>query len=385
MQKAKLFLLLLLSVVLFSQCDEALTGPFDIKTNAPVFNLDTFEDNLVAAVGAQPVGWAYTIGQQGQLARSGADGWARGPVDGSLPMTIDKKINVASVSKFLTAVAVLQLLDRRKLDLDDKIAPWLPMTWPKGPGVNNLTFRDLLTHTSGLNSQNSNFSQTLCYGCLRQVIQTGVVKPKTREYLNANFALFRILIPSLWKGLDDAPAILFLDDQTTAERYIQYMQKNIFTPIGIQRALCSPESQSVATLYYNVNDLPANQSGVFYGDWQSISGGGGYFLTARELGTVLAYFQHTEVLLSKEWKHQMKDNRIGFELEDQSREEHGSYYGKNGSISNGAAQGVLTQIVLFPNNIEVVVVMNSQGQSFPGNANIRQMIYNAYNDAWEQN
>ena len=383
MQKVRFFFLLSLVSLLSSQCSEPITGPLDIKNNLPVFSLDTFEDNLIDAIGSQPVGWAYTIGQNGQMARSGADGWARTPTDGSLALTIDKKINVASVSKFLTGIAVMQLLERRNLTLDSKVAPWLPAVWIKGPGIGNLTFRELLTHTSGLDSQNSDFSNTLCYSCLRQVVATGVIKPKTRNYLNANFGLFRILIPSLWKGLNDAPNFVMLTDQTTANVYLNYMQEHIFTPIGINRALCSPESKNISTLYYNANGQINNQNGAFYGDWKSISGGGGYFLTARELGTVLAYYQHTEVLLSEEWKQQMKDNRIGFEREDQSREKHGAYYGKNGSISNGAGQGVLLEIVLFPNNIEVALVMNSQGQSFPGNANIRQMIYNAYNSAWE--
>lgn len=384
MQKIKLFFFIALITLLFSQCTEPLTGAFDLNSNTPVFNLDKFEGNLLEAVGNQPVGWGYTIGQNGQLARSGASGFARAEADGALAFSIDKKINMASISKFLTAIAALQLLEKRNLSLDAKIAPWLPLNWQKDDGVSELTFRDLLTHTSGLQSQNSNFSQTLCYNCLRQTIATGVVNPKTRQYLNANFALFRILIPSLWKGLNDAPSILFLNDVTTQKVYLQYMQKHVFSPIGIQRALCSPENKSISTLYYNVNDPDANQSGVFYGDWRAISGGGGYFLTTRELGQVLAYYQHTEVLLSKQQKQEMKEARIGFEREDESREKHGKYYGKNGSISNGANQGVLTQLVLFPNNIEIAVTMNSQGQSFPGGANIRQMIYKAYNDAWEK-
>jgi len=109
-------------------------------------------------------------------------------------------------------------------------------------------------------------------------------------------------------------------------------------------------------------------------------------MTLIEMAKTQAFFEHTEVLLSDEQKDIMKTHRIGMDLAFSSSEEHGKYYGKGGSISNGspANQGVLTQIEMFPQNgVDVVVVMNTQGCTFQGNVSLKQMIYDAYNNAWE--
>ena len=76
--------------------------------------------------------------------------WSRTPVDGGVPWTADAQMHVASVSKLVTAMAMTKLLYNRNLSADARISPWLPKYWQQGPGVDRLTFRHLLTHTSGL-------------------------------------------------------------------------------------------------------------------------------------------------------------------------------------------------------------------------------------------
>jgi len=65
-------------------------------------------------------------------------------LDVGLPM------HVASVSKLVTAMAMTKLLYRHNISPDAHILPWLPKYWNKGPGVEKITFRQLLTHTSRL-------------------------------------------------------------------------------------------------------------------------------------------------------------------------------------------------------------------------------------------
>ena len=91
-------------------------------------------------------GYAYAITQNGNLVASEGIGWARKPSDGDVKMTSETRINVMSVSKPITAVAVLQLLEKLNLSIHDPIGPWLPADWVRGPGFENtegLTFRDL--------------------------------------------------------------------------------------------------------------------------------------------------------------------------------------------------------------------------------------------------
>lgn len=382
MKTIKISSILFATLILFwtSSCKKEIG---DKQYAGPNFDLDAFDANLKASL--QPaggIGWGYVISQNGLFMRGGAFGKARNTADGDVPFTINKKINMASVSKWFTAIAVMQLLEAKGLSKESPIAPFLPPLWNRGPGVVSLKFGDLLGHTSGLSSYNTNFSQTLSWSGLRRMIDTGVVRPQNYQYLNTNFALFRVIIPAMWKGMPGAPNIGMLDSASSQQLYIQYMQEKIFEPIGIVGVDCEDEARSVATMYYATSDLQAI-GGTYYGNWTPWCGGGGFFMSTMQLAKTLAYYRHTELLLSKNSRQIMEDNRYGYERKDNGREIHGNYLPKNGSISNGNGQGVLTQLVCFPNGIEVAVTFNTQGMTFAGGVtNLRIAIYDAYNKSW---
>lgn len=380
----------------FSGCDS--NEPKGFSSVAPEFDIEVFE-NLVATRinglgnGNIPIGWAYVINKDGQYYSSDAFGKARTAADpAAIDFSENKPLNVASVSKFFTAIAVMQLLDERNLSLDAFVSPWLPPSFVQGAGAGivngvnpGLTFRDLLTHKSGLQSVNTNFPGTLCYTCMDNVMATGVTGDKTqRNYLNVNYSLFRVIIPALWRGLPGGPpANEEMTDANTQARYLEYMQKKVFTPAGVSGADCIGESASLATMYYNRADN--NATGMPYGDWTSMSGGGGYYLSAIEIAKVLAHFENTETLLSSEMRTLMREDRIGFDQPNAERERHGKYYGKNGSIVNNG-KGVLLQTLAYPiNHVELVVVMNTQGINFPNGNSLSDLMHRAYNDAWKTN
>ncbi len=383
-------LLPIFSIFLLVSC-ETEDDIANLQTNVPIFNLDLFEQNIINytnAGGNTPVGWSYTISANGNLARSNAYGQARTMVDGSLEFSLNKEINVASISKFYTAIAVMQLLEANSLTIDDKITEWLPASWAQGSGVSDLSFKDLLTHRSGLESTNNNFNTTLGYQGLAVCIRTGAINSKNYRYRNVNFALFRVLIPSLWSTLENSPVIDIENDANTQFMYLLYMQQNIFDRLSLPLVGCVPEDSSIATLYYNVNAPSNNSTGRFYDSWNHIAGGGGYFMTPIEMAKVIAFFEHSEILVTQDQRDVMKLHRIGMDRANPTNEIHGNYYGKNGSIGTSddpsVSKGVLTQMVMFPiNGIDCVVVMNCQGVTLNNGVNLRQMIYDAYNNAWE--
>ena len=67
-----------------------------------------------------------------------------------LAMGPDVTVNVASVGKMFTTIAVLQSLTRHHLSIDSRISRFLPPDWVKGPGVGTITFGELLTHRADL-------------------------------------------------------------------------------------------------------------------------------------------------------------------------------------------------------------------------------------------
>src|SRR3989344_6265657 len=71
---------------------------------------------------------------------------------------LKKKMNenscyrIASISKLFTSVAILQLVEKGKIRLDDKVTSYLPWFKFKNKNINsnNITIRQLLSHTAGV-------------------------------------------------------------------------------------------------------------------------------------------------------------------------------------------------------------------------------------------
>lgn len=84
-------------------------------------------------------------------------------IEGGQPMTRDTLFRIASMTKPVTSIAVMMLIEEGKLKLDDPVSRWLPelanmqvLKDPTGPvdatvpAVRDITVEDLLTHRSGL-------------------------------------------------------------------------------------------------------------------------------------------------------------------------------------------------------------------------------------------
>ncbi len=134
-----------------------------LQGNGPSFSAERFASEMRNRLAGNAKGWAFAIDTNGTRAAEDAGGDARPPTESHLAMTETRRLNIASVSKTITAVAVLRLLEAAGLTIDDKIWPFLPDSWMLGPGITGLRFRDLLRHESGLTSVNSNFANTLSY------------------------------------------------------------------------------------------------------------------------------------------------------------------------------------------------------------------------------
>lgn len=98
------------------------------------------------ARGAFP-GAVLHVRQAGQVVHHRAYGWAQ-VVPHRRPVTTGTLFDLASLTKPVTATAVLQLWERGALDIDRPVAAWLPAF--AGAGKAAVTVRHLLTHTAGL-------------------------------------------------------------------------------------------------------------------------------------------------------------------------------------------------------------------------------------------
>lgn len=90
-------------------------------------------------------GMSEAVSQDGRLLVSQGRGFA--DLENLVPATGTTVFDIGSVSKVLTAVAVMQLVEQGKVRLEDPIRTYVPSFPDKGAPV---TIRHLLTHTSGI-------------------------------------------------------------------------------------------------------------------------------------------------------------------------------------------------------------------------------------------
>ncbi len=118
----------------------------------------TLDELLVSAIesGAAPGVAAIAVNRDG-IVYEGAAGQAR--VAENVPLGLDAVFRIASMTKIITSVAALQLVDRGLLALDAPASNVLPalakldLLLPSGevrPAERPVTLRHLLTHTAGL-------------------------------------------------------------------------------------------------------------------------------------------------------------------------------------------------------------------------------------------
>jgi D-alanyl-D-alanine carboxypeptidase len=352
------------------------------NSDEPVFSVDKFEQNIRQSLRGQTVGYVYAINQNKQLKKSGDSGDARISIDGQMDQSPSKRMNIASITKTITAVAVLKLLEKKNLTIDSLIKPWLPADWQLGPGVDSLTFKHLMTHRSGFNSVNANFNSTLSFNALRDSVATGVVNSQSYSYLNMNYALFRVIIPALWKGLPGSPSIGEINPTSASFFYRLYVQQEIMDKIGVLNADCINPSSTQPTLFYTAG---ATGPGVDFGDWYNICGGGGYYLSAIDLAAFMAYIRYDNNILSAANRSIMEQNFIGWSEGNRMTGIKGEYYNHGGSITQtngatGSTGNMLGLIVKYPNDVEAVLMINS---NIANNVSTRNIMTSAYDNAWE--
>lgn len=79
-----------------------------------------------------------------------SDAFGYQDADRKTPAATDTVYRVGSVSKLFTDIAVMQLVEQSKLDLDAPVQQYLPDFQPRNPHDKPITLRQLMTHRSGL-------------------------------------------------------------------------------------------------------------------------------------------------------------------------------------------------------------------------------------------
>ena len=141
-----------------------------------------------------------------------------------IPMTLQTRLNIASIGKILTGVAIAQLVDEGRLSYDDLVGELLT-DYPDQDIRQRVTVRQLLSHTSGLGPVDyyerplwvtrSRLRSVADY--MKLVIGTPLGgEPGQYHYSNSGYVILGAIIERL-----------------TGETYYEYVRKHIFETAGM--------------------------------------------------------------------------------------------------------------------------------------------------------
>ena len=292
------------------------------------------------------VGYVALVGQSKVV----ASGLARTAADPpKLAMGPDVMVNVLSVGKMFTTIAVLQSLARHHRSIDSRIWPFLPPDWVKGPGIDTITFRELLTHRAGFRLDSDLVFKTS--DAAREQIRQGIqqIDKQVADYNNINFTIFRDMLPFMEGVRDPGPAAR----AAAADRFfLTYMQRQVFDPVGVTDATCAPVRHAV--LIYpppGAGTAPGKQAPVP----PSACSGGGSFMTPASMLRVLQGLIRGS-LLSTSQRQQMDRNCLGWDCSVTSQT---GYRGKTGGPFCYGSACLQIFIGILAGTIPVVIATNS--------------------------
>jgi hypothetical protein len=322
-----------------------------------VFDVEGFGKSLHAALKDAVAGYVMQLRHHGYTIYTLEWNYAKTPVDGSEGWTPAVRMHVASCSKLVTAIAMTKLLNDKQISYDTPIISFLPAYWSKGPDVEKITFRHLMTHTSGFNTGLSDSD----FEFMKTRVAAGVTALGEYHYQNMNFGLCRILISTINGNIN--PVMIFdipfvgnsndiLWDYITIQSYSQYVRDFVFA------AACV----SGPTLDHPVTDafaysFPIGGNGWNSGDLSSMSGGAGWHMSPADLLNVMDAFRRRGTIMTATEAQTMLDNGFGIDL--QMTTPIGTLYNKNGLWQNGSNQVEQSLVYFLPRDMELVVLANS--------------------------
>lgn len=299
----------------------------------------------------------------------------------SLAMAPDLVTDIASVSKTMTATAIVQLLAKNNIPDTTKISGYLYSDWKQGPYVNTLTFKNLLTHTSGFGQISAcGDNSKIDYAGVQAIVANGVTQSNIGKpaYGNCNFALLRELMPALLGQRLNNISDPTQRGQQSSAMYLSYMNSHVFQPVSVPPSQCKPPAGSNDILSYT--NPAGSTSGTDWGDWSLRCGSGGWVLSADQIFRVVNDLATGSVLLTSTERNQMFSQSLGWDSAVRS-DCPNPYVCKNGDLNNGSGGVALwTYAGVLKCSVPVVVVVNSPLPApYQGGEDIIGLVKDAFN------
>ena len=204
--------------------DVAPTAKLD---DATVAKIETLVEEIMAS--GQVPGAAVGIVKDGELVY--AKGFGVTELGSDEPVTPDSIFHMGSVAKTPTAMAIMQLVEAGKIDLDAPLTKYLPYFTLADPDLGEVTIRRLLSHTAGMpdpidwlaeyQDENLRSDEAALDDYVRSLSdQSLTYRPgEDWSYSNTGFDI-----------LGDVVA------KVSGQAFEDYLQANVLTPLGMENS-----------------------------------------------------------------------------------------------------------------------------------------------------
>lgn len=331
------------------------------QARMPAESIEAFIDREMTATGVP--GLAYAVVSGGEITSVGARGVLR--IGGDERVTPKTPFLTGSISKSFTALAVMQLVEADKVDLDARLSHYLEVFSGRRTGA--IKVRQLLSHTSGYSTRQGNESPADVAGeredLARRVDRLSRLTPayapdEKWEYSNANYQILGRLI-----------------EVVSGQDYQSYVEANILGPIGMEDSFVADGKS---------HDAMATEHRPWFGGKRAMAGSkpsigtapqGGIIASARDLALyMLVMMNATDDLVSARRKAEMMRRPGGA----------ATFYGFGWFVDSldktvwhsGSSPGFETLATMIPGKGKGVVVLvnGGSGIGFGETAQLREGI-----------
>ncbi|GAB2970339.1 serine hydrolase domain-containing protein [Streptomyces pseudoechinosporeus] len=167
----------------------------------------------------QPIGKAVRYSAYDEKTDTGVEF----PAEQRIPMAEDTVFDLASVSKLFTSILAVQQIERGALELEGKVASYLPEFG--GAGKQNITIRQLLTHTSGFRAWIPLYNAPTYEEKLQLIWNEAPVDPPGTKYLYSDLNLISLQL---------------VLEEITGHPLDALLRSEITAPLGMHRTRYNP-------------------------------------------------------------------------------------------------------------------------------------------------
>lgn len=221
-------------------------------------------------------------------------------------LTAENKIyGIGSISKTVTATAILKLADQGLIELDSPVSGYLPQFTMPDERYKKITVRMLLNHSSGL--LGSLYSNSDLYGCIDNSNHDRILEHLSTQRLKADPGEYSVY------SNDSFQLAELIIEAVSGLSYTDYITRHIMDPLGANDTITMHsdlDKSDIADTYKNNRLMPTVMTTTL--------GDGGILSTAADLCTFSTIFMkdHHSILSGASVAESIKEQAAGPHIYD---------------------------------------------------------------------